>query len=254
MVLRLALDRGHIQVIARSGRFEKVPHKEQVQRKMRRRGPKYPSTCMSILATCRQIREEGLRIFFSSNSFAFPAGPVEDLRSWLNDIPPAHMTMVKTMALTITPLDLSHARFYYLASMVGRCGDTVRHHRDCACSWIAVFAGTLTAIWREKLLRLMEWGEIRGVNSYAEVTKVLTGVIGPSFNRVALDTWVARSLKSLIKFRRSYNPGETRSADVVWFEFADAKGWTSRQGGQGFGVMFTAVLYQRKSRRYSLRT
>lgn len=113
-----------------------------------------PSTLtgINLLATCKQVYEEGHLLFYGLNTFCLPAGSWVEVHRWCFDLQPIHRFMIKTVRLTLT-----------LADRPPQVSDKM----DAAPDWDHYMAGDvlrpLVIIWWEKVEYVKRWSTIETI-------------------------------------------------------------------------------------------
>lgn len=115
-----------------------------------------------ILATCRQACAEGLAIFYSSNIFYLPPGPIHTVRQALNTLQPQLRVLAKGMSVRTGLSDLTPAVFEDIQQeMRERLGNRIATRPRAA--WGTQLGDLvekkLMSIWEEKIdFVLTHWG------------------------------------------------------------------------------------------------
>lgn len=109
-----------------------------------------------MLATCKQACDEAYAVFFSSNCFFLPTGPIEHARSALKAIQPHYRDMIKTFGLVLSQNDLTPAVFEQAyQAMLGRWGTSLKDRPSGqdftqAEQWGILVAAELREGWKQK--------------------------------------------------------------------------------------------------------
>lgn len=107
-----------------------------------------------LLATCRQICAEGHPVFYSSNIFFLPPGPLENTHRSLKALQPQCRAMIRKVGITMTLQDLTPAVFQRVRhEMEKRYGYGVTRTPNVtqASRWSVLVEEQLNCIWKEKL-------------------------------------------------------------------------------------------------------
>ncbi len=59
-----------------------------------------------LLATCKQVYNDGHYMFYAMNTFHWPSGPVSNSDGWYANLQPEHRKMIKTICIDLDPVDL----------------------------------------------------------------------------------------------------------------------------------------------------
>lgn len=111
-----------------------------------------------LLATCRQICAEGYPVFYSSNVFFLPPGPLENTHRSLTNLQPQCRAMIRTVGIVMTLQDLTPAVFEQIKhDMQARYGKAVANTPNLAQAtrWSESVEKELACIWKEKLIHVL---------------------------------------------------------------------------------------------------
>lgn len=64
---------------------------------------------LQLMATCKQACVEGYAVFYSSNVFFLPAGPLRDTHRVLATLQPQHLAMISSFGVKMSLRDLTPA-------------------------------------------------------------------------------------------------------------------------------------------------
>ncbi len=106
-----------------------------------------------LLATCKQACAEGHTIFYSSNTFHFPPGPLDNTHRALKTLQPQHHAMIKSVGIRMHLEDLTLAVFEDIHfEMRGRYLSNLmaRPNAAQAVRWGTLATKRLMRIWVQK--------------------------------------------------------------------------------------------------------
>ena len=111
-------------------------------------------SALQLLATCRQACAEGHAVFYSSNYFVLPQGPLENTRRAWDMLQPQHQAMMNKFGMIMSLHDLTPTVFGdNQHAMAARYSDTTRARPNSAQAvlWDNLAEKQLKGIWKEKV-------------------------------------------------------------------------------------------------------
>lgn len=104
-----------------------------------------------LLATCKQVRLEGRGMFYGTNIFHLPHGPLEDTLKWYDKLNAEHQALIKHVQLTLSLADLT--------PMVLEGLDTwnLIETDECFSAHHATALFLRTQVWKQKMDFLRAW-------------------------------------------------------------------------------------------------
>jgi len=115
-----------------------------------------------LLSACKQTQEEGHRLFYETNTFHLPPGPVEHTQEWLNKLSSEHKKMINSVSITLSSADLTPGMLADLDECRRRAlrqpGFDERDFLWIVCDKIWEKA------WMPKLRLLRQWGTLNEVH------------------------------------------------------------------------------------------
>ena len=113
-----------------------------------------PTSGFQILATCKQLYMEGHEVYYASNNFHLPPGPVEGFLKWYEALRPNHRDLIRSVTIDFSILDLtpsvleqceSSYRERYKQSM------TQSNYTRAKYDTLNIVIDTLRDLWMEKM-------------------------------------------------------------------------------------------------------
>lgn len=107
-----------------------------------------------LLATCKQACAEGHAVFYSSNVFYLPPGPLEETHRCWQTLQPQHRAMIKKVGILMSLKDLTPAVFEQVHHDVREhCGGSMmdRIIFSHGMEWSYFVEKRLSDIWKEKM-------------------------------------------------------------------------------------------------------
>lgn len=128
------------KVIDASEKADKGSHSDILRWESVEKRHRHPG--IGYLATCRQIYAEAYSIFYSSNTFYLPRGPILGAALYFDHLTPSHLAQLQHVAVRLSLADITKVvRVEYLSIAT-----------DWYCRFFNELASQVRCIWQARLL------------------------------------------------------------------------------------------------------